>query len=80
MLKNEFYTGVFYWKGKKYENTRHAKNTEQKRRLVNLIVSNSAYKDEKLDITLRAPFCAIMKSKEYGNWLPGTGLNRRPSD
>ena len=23
MLKNEFYTGVFYWKGKKYENAKH---------------------------------------------------------
>jgi len=23
MLKNEFYTGVFYWKGKKYENASH---------------------------------------------------------
>jgi hypothetical protein len=23
ILKNEFYTGVFYWKGKKYENAKH---------------------------------------------------------
>ena len=55
-------------------------DAEQKRKLVNLIVSNSTYKGEKLDITLRAPFDVIMKSKESGNWLPGTGLNRRPSD
>lgn len=55
-------------------------NAEQKRKLINLLLSNSSYKDEKLDITLRTPFNVIMKSRESGNWLPGTGLNRRPSD
>ena len=53
---------------------------EQKRKLISLLVSNTTYKDEKLDITLRAPFNLIMKSREVGNWLPGTGSNRRPSD
>ena len=23
ILKNEFYTGIFYWKGKRYENASH---------------------------------------------------------
>jgi hypothetical protein len=27
-----------------------------------------------------APFDVIMKTRESGNWLPGTGSNRRPSD
>lgn len=31
-------------------------NSEQKRKLINLIVSNSTYKDKKLDITMRCPF------------------------
>lgn len=55
-------------------------NAEQKRRLINLLVSNSSYRDEKLDIALRSPFNLIMKAQESRNWLPGTGLNRRPSD
>jgi site-specific DNA recombinase len=49
-------------------------NSEQKRKLINLIVSNSTYKDKKLDITMRCSFDLIMNTKESGNWLGGLFL------
>ena len=55
-------------------------DVDQKRKLLNLIVSNSIYKDGKLDVTLKNPFGVILKNVKLGNWLPGTGSNRRPSD
>jgi site-specific DNA recombinase len=54
-------------------------NVEQKRRMVNLLVSNSTYKDEKLEITLRNPFNLIMCATQSGNWLPEQDSNLRPS-
>lgn len=55
-------------------------NAEEKRKLLNLVISNSVYKDGKLDVTLKKPFDVILKNAKSGNWLPGTGSNRRPSD
>jgi len=43
-------------------------NSEQKRRLITMIVSNCSYKDENLDIQLKPVFNMIFKSKKTSKW------------
>jgi site-specific DNA recombinase len=47
-------------------------NAEEKRKLLNLVISNSVYKDGKLDVTLKKPFDVILKNAKSGNWPPKT--------
>lgn len=55
-------------------------NAEQKRRLINLLVSNCTYKDEKLDIELKPIFSEILKTVKTGNWCARQESNLRPTD
>jgi site-specific DNA recombinase len=41
---------------------------EQKRRLIDLLVSNCSYKDKKFDVQLKPVFAEIVKTTETGNW------------
>ncbi len=49
ILKNEFYTGVFYWKGKKYENAQHEPliNKELYREVQAVLTKPNKYKSRK---------------------------------
>lgn len=44
------------------------RNGEQKRRLINVLVSNCSYKDGKIDIELKPVFAKIVEIKKTGNW------------
>ncbi len=44
------------------------RNGEQKRRLINVLVSNCSYKDGKIDIELKPVFAKILEIKKTGNW------------
>jgi hypothetical protein len=43
-------------------------NSDQKRRLVDILVSNCSYKDEKLDIELKPVFNMILKTTKSEDW------------
>ncbi len=43
-------------------------DAEQKRRLINILVSNCSYKDEKLDIQLKPVFNEILETVKTGKW------------
>lgn len=45
-----------------------SRNGEQKRRMINVLVSNCSYKDETLDIQLKPVFEKILEVKKTGNW------------
>jgi site-specific DNA recombinase len=45
---------------------------EQKRRMIDLLVSNCSYKDEKLDIELKPVFNEILKTTKTGDWYTRT--------
>jgi site-specific DNA recombinase len=45
-------------------------NHKEKRRLISLILSNSTYKDGKLDLQLKKPFDMIIKVAKSENWRP----------
>ena len=49
ILKNEFYTGVFYWKGKKYENAQHEPliNKGLFRQVQSILIDPKKYKSRK---------------------------------
>ncbi len=49
ILKNEFYTGVFYWKGKKYENAQHEPliSKELFRQVQSVLLKPNKYKSRK---------------------------------
>ncbi len=49
ILKNEFYTGVFYWKGRKYENAQHEPliSKELFREVQNVLTKPNKYKSRK---------------------------------
>lgn len=49
ILKNEFYTGVFYWKGKKYENAQHEAiiSKELFRQVQSILIKPNKYKSRK---------------------------------
>lgn len=49
ILKNEFYTGVFYWKGKKYENAQHKPliSRELFREVQTILTKPNKYKSRK---------------------------------
>lgn len=55
-------------------------NAEQKRRLINLVVSNCSYKDEIIDIELKPVFKEIMETVKTGNWCARKELNPQPTD
>lgn len=43
-------------------------NGDQKRRLINILVSNCSYKDKKLEVELKPVFKMMMKSKKSRKW------------
>lgn len=43
-------------------------NSDEKRRLINILTSNCTYKDEKLDVKLKPVFEVIAESKKTGVW------------
>jgi len=45
-------------------------NAQQKKQIVNLLVSNCSLKDGKLDIELRSPFRKLLESANTENWRP----------
>lgn len=49
ILKNEFYTGVFYWKGRKYENAQHEAliSKELFRQVQSILINPKKYKSRK---------------------------------
>jgi site-specific DNA recombinase len=49
ILKNEFYTGIFYWKGKKYENAQHKAliSKELFRQVQSILINPKKYKSRK---------------------------------
>ena len=55
-------------------------NATQKRRLVDILVSNCTYKDETLDIELKSVFGEVMKTAKTGNWCARWDSNLRPTD
>lgn len=55
-------------------------NAEQKRRLIDFLVSNCSYQDEKLDIELKPVFSQIMQTVKTGNWCARQGSNLWPTD
>lgn len=52
---------------------------EQKRYLLDFVLSSITLKGEKLELTLREPFEAISLMSKTGNWLRGLDSNQRPS-
>ena len=46
------------------------RNSEQKRQLINLLVSNCSYSGKSIDVQLKSPFDQIMKAGKSGKWLP----------
>ncbi len=55
-------------------------STHEKRRLVDILVSNCTYKDKKLDIELKPVFNEIAKTAKTGNWCARKDSNLRPTD
>ncbi len=53
---------------------------DQKRRLINVLVSNCSYKDEKLDIELKPVFKMMLESSKTRNWCARQDSNLRPAD
>ena len=49
ILKNEFYTGIFYWKGRKYENAQHEAiiSKELFRQVQSILINPKKYKSRK---------------------------------
>ena len=43
-------------------------DSEQKRRLLNLLVSNCSYKNENIDVELKPVFNEILKTTKTRNW------------
>jgi site-specific DNA recombinase len=52
---------------------------EQKRYLLDFVLSSITLKGEKLELTLKEPFEAILLMAKTGNWLRGLDSNQRPS-
>ncbi len=46
------------------------RSSEQKRMLINLLVSNCSYSGKSIDVQLKNPFDHIMKVTKSGKWLP----------
>ncbi len=55
-------------------------NGDQKRRLINILVSNCLYKDGKLDIELKPVFAMMVETKKTRNWCARQDSNLRPTD
>lgn len=55
-------------------------NSDQKRKMISLLVSNCSYKDETLDVELKPVFHMVLKSKQTGNWCARLDSNQRPTD
>ena len=55
-------------------------NSEQKRKLINILVLNCSYKDKTLDVELKPVFNEIMKTAKTGNWCARQELNLWPAD
>lgn len=52
---------------------------EQKRKLLNILLSNSKLEGEKLVFNLKTPFDVIARCSKSSNWLPGLDSNQQPS-
>ena len=55
-------------------------NVEQKRALINLVVSNCSYKDGNLDVELKPVFHEIFISAKSEDWCARQDSNLRPTD
>lgn len=55
-------------------------NVEQKRRLVNILVSNCSYRDQTLDLELKPIFAEILKARKTEEWCARKDSNLRPTD
>lgn len=55
-------------------------NAEQKRKLVDILVSNCTYQDETLDLQLKPVFNEVLKSAKTGKWCARLDSNQRPTD
>ena len=55
-------------------------NSDQKRRLIDILVSNCSYKDEKLDIQLKPVFEMMLESTKTRDWCARQDSNLRPTD
>lgn len=55
-------------------------NSDQKRKLIDILVLNCAYSNEKLDLELKPVFQMMVESKKTRNWCARQDLNLRPTD
>lgn len=55
-------------------------NSEQKRRLIMLLISNCSYKDENIDVQLKPVFEKIVEASKTGKWCARQGSNLQPAD
>lgn len=56
------------------------RTADQKRRMVDLLVSNCSYKDGNIDVMLKPVFQELLVSSKTGNWCARQDLNLRPTD
>ena len=57
-----------------------SQNAEQKRKMIDLIVSNYSYKDGNIDLALKPVFQHIMTGAKARNWCARQELNLWPTD
>ena len=55
-------------------------NSDQKRRLINILVYHCSYKDGKLDVELKPVFKMMVESKKTRKWCARQDSNLRPTD
>jgi site-specific DNA recombinase len=55
-------------------------NATEKRKLMNILLSNCSYSNESLDLQMKPVFSMIMKTKETRNWCARQDSNLRPTD
>lgn len=53
---------------------------DQKRRMITILVSNSSYRDGKIDVVLKPVFQELLVSSKTGNWCARQDSNLRPAD
>ncbi len=56
------------------------RSAEQKRRMIDLLVSNCSYKDGNIDLELKPVFQEIMVGVKTRNWCARLDSNQRPAD
>jgi hypothetical protein len=55
-------------------------NVVKKRRVIDILTSNCAYRDGNIDVKLKPAFGELLKTVKTGNWCARQGSNLRPTD